>query len=441
VPFATPIASAASAAPEDDTKAQAIYTEPYTAAFELAGGNMTPTTRLEFCHAIVDFLYQYGFDIEAVEPHTFADTDDHNAGIAAALGITRGTNTARNLFSPDGILTREQAAVLLDNTLGILGKHENGGNTEWTDATDISGWAVQSVNNIFSCGIIIGVDSKKPVFSPKSPYMHEHSILALQRMWQYLAPDTSLLEAETQPDIEKETKTEYMPTRWCTSAEEAENWIAENIKKQTKVFELSYPSDMSSKSMSLLTLLRNAEVKCEDYIRWGRGASKFTQKSFPNYILYRFSMTYLTTPVKDAAAFEYAANIVESLNISSKNTRAKVDAICNYAKKHLRYDYSLTIENAHDTFANGKGTCLGLTIAMQMMLTNAGVNSKAIGGILNNVSHIWLIVEIDGYWYRIEPSNVSAGYLKSAIDGGTYTARAEFTTKEFLEAHPLKTAS
>jgi hypothetical protein len=438
ISYAIPIANAASIIPEDGKQPNPAYADPYIAASELAGGNMTPTTRLEFCHAIVDFLHQYGFDIDAVEPYAFADTDDRDVGIAAALGITRGTNAAMNLFSPDSALTREQAAVLLDNALGVLGKRANSSRAEWADAASISEWAVQPVSNVYSCGIIIGTDSKKLVFSPKTPYMHEQSILALQRMWKYLAPEVSEIEAP--PATEKETKAEYVPARWCTSAEEAENWIVENIKKQTAVFELSYPSELPADTMSLLPLLRNAESKCEDYIRWGRGASKFTQRSFPGYVLYRYSMVYLTTPEKDAAAFEHAESIVESLDISGKSTRKKIDAICNYVKTHLQYDRSLTIENAHDTFAKGKGTCLGLTIAIQMMLTKAGVNSKAVAGLLNDVSHIWLIVEIDGYWYRIEPSNVGAGYLKPAIDGGTYKARSEFKTKEFLDTHPISSA-
>jgi hypothetical protein len=154
---------------------------------ELLGDFAATTTRAQFCRAAVNLLRKYGYDVDSAVPKMFADTNDTDIGIAAALGITNGTDAARNLFSPNGQLTREQAATLLNNVLGVLGERAERGAVAWTDADAISSWALQSASDMYHCGVISGTDAGKLVFSPKMPYTHEQSIVTLLRMWHYLA--------------------------------------------------------------------------------------------------------------------------------------------------------------------------------------------------------------------------------------------------------------
>jgi hypothetical protein len=52
------------------------------------------------------------------------------------------------------------------------------------------------------------------------------------------------------------------------------------------------------------------------------------------------------------------------------------------------------------------------------------------------------MVKIDEYWYRIDATKpYGKGYLEPAIDGGAYTANAEYKTEEFVKAHPVKPAT
>jgi hypothetical protein len=153
---------------------------------ELNANYQSNTTRIQFCRAAVNFLRQYGYDTAGVTPKRFSDTNDNDVGIAAALGITAGTDAKLNLFSPDGTLTREQAATLLNNTLKVIGKDITATAPAWTDIGSISGWAGDAVSAIYSAGIMSGTDTEKLVFSPKEPYTHEQSIVTLLRLWKYV---------------------------------------------------------------------------------------------------------------------------------------------------------------------------------------------------------------------------------------------------------------
>lgn len=151
------------------------------------------TNRAEFCRAAVNFIEKYYnkpiitvLKERALNPLMFTDTDDEAICAAAALGITSGTDAVKNLFSPNGPITREQAATMLVNTLKALGANFDTKSTAWSDASSLSSWAVDSVNTMYSVGIMSGTSAKTPTFSPKSLYTHEQTIVTLNGLWNYL---------------------------------------------------------------------------------------------------------------------------------------------------------------------------------------------------------------------------------------------------------------
>ena len=154
------------------------------------------TTRAEFCRAAVNFMEQYyGSTTSALlaerglTAKTFADTNDPIIGAAAALGITAGTDAEKNLFSPDGLLTREQAATMLHNLLYASGWEVLAENALWTwsDKDEISPWAAYSVNVMDAVRVMSGTSTTVRTFSPKMPYTHEQSIATLYNLRKYLA--------------------------------------------------------------------------------------------------------------------------------------------------------------------------------------------------------------------------------------------------------------
>lgn len=164
------------------------------ATSELQSNFQANTTRAEFCRSAVNFLEQYYnepiADIlkdKGLTAKPFADTSDPSIATAAALGITQGTSSVENLFSPNLTLTREQAAAMLARTLIVTGVKTAGNPlVNWTDANDISDYATNAIDAMYAYGIMSGLSNTALVFSPKSPYTHEQSIMTFNRLFKFL---------------------------------------------------------------------------------------------------------------------------------------------------------------------------------------------------------------------------------------------------------------
>ena len=156
-----------------------------------------PTTRAEFCRLIVNMLIIWydapiDFQIEArgLTPLDFNDLTGvdwpYAIRAAAALGITNGTGNGN--FSPDAVLTREQAAGMLRNTMNALGMDTaNPANAAWADKADIAVWAREAVDVMYAAKIMSGTNSNPLTFSSKTPYTHEQAVITVLRLWEYAA--------------------------------------------------------------------------------------------------------------------------------------------------------------------------------------------------------------------------------------------------------------
>ena len=152
---------------------------------DLANGYQAATTRAEFCRAVINFLRVYGHNVEDVTPKLFSDTSDKDIGIAAALGITSGTDTEKNLFSPNQPLTREQAATMLRIVMNVADMDVAPSSAvAWTDAPSIASWAREAADLMYTRGIMGGTSTSALVFSPKTVYTHEQAISTILSLWE-----------------------------------------------------------------------------------------------------------------------------------------------------------------------------------------------------------------------------------------------------------------
>lgn len=131
-------------------------------------------TRAQFSRLAV-MLYEKNFGIIG-GTQSFEDTDDIYVGKAAYIGIVNGVS--EGVFDPDGKLTREQAAAILTRLLKALNKPAPSVNPEFSDAKQVSTWAMKDVGTMQITGIMQGSGTK---FDPKGSYSIEQSILTLLR--------------------------------------------------------------------------------------------------------------------------------------------------------------------------------------------------------------------------------------------------------------------
>jgi len=134
-------------------------------------------TRAEFS-ALAVTLYE-AVRSEITGRTTFTDTSDVNVEKAAFIRIVYGVGD--NRFDPNGTLTREQAAVMLSRLAHAIGNPLPRERLTFADMSDVSSWAVESIEGIVAAGIMSGVGDNR--FAPQQPYTIEQSIVTIMRLF------------------------------------------------------------------------------------------------------------------------------------------------------------------------------------------------------------------------------------------------------------------
>jgi ABC-type antimicrobial peptide transport system ATPase subunit len=68
---------------------------------------------------------------------------------------------------------------MLRNVMNVIGKSAPTSGVVWTDVKDISSWAKEASDIMYSAKVMGGTSTTVLVFSPKTPYTHEQSIITL----------------------------------------------------------------------------------------------------------------------------------------------------------------------------------------------------------------------------------------------------------------------
>lgn len=146
--------------------------------------NITISGQYPTREAFVDSLmkvfrnyYTYGVTINK----TFNDTTNQNVLMAYNLGIVNGTGG--NNFSPYKQITREEAAVMIYNTIKYL-KSPVSSNMYIADKSDISSWAIEAINCLYANKIMNG--NGYGYMYPKSTLTNSEALALLQNTFNYL---------------------------------------------------------------------------------------------------------------------------------------------------------------------------------------------------------------------------------------------------------------
>jgi len=136
-------------------------------------------TRAEYC-ALAVALYEKHTGKAVAERMTFDDTADVNVEKMAAVGVVTGVGG--NMFAPDDLLTREQAAVMLSRLAYAIGRPFEKNAATFKDNSLLSPWASVAVGEAQFAGLMGGVGNN--TFAPRNPYTREQSIITMVRLWE-----------------------------------------------------------------------------------------------------------------------------------------------------------------------------------------------------------------------------------------------------------------
>lgn len=154
----------------------------------------TNISRLEFCDLIFNLVVQTPYFVTWCEENpegdgtefptfiekTFVDTNDEKVLFLHHIGIINGKS--ETAFAPNDNLTREEAATIIVRMIDIttpMAATEVW--YEYNDSSDISDWAMSSVQRISNLGFMKGVGENK--FAPKDTYTTEQAVVTVVRVF------------------------------------------------------------------------------------------------------------------------------------------------------------------------------------------------------------------------------------------------------------------
>ena len=150
---------------------------------DLQGTYTANITREEFCRLMVTLVEKKTGKALPAPAAPFTDTQSPAVAAAYKAGIVKGASVTN--FDPNGSITRQEAAVMLSRTAGLLGLAAGTGET-FADGGSIASWAADGV--AFTSGLtdstgakVMG-DTGNGAFSPLASYTREQAILTALRL-------------------------------------------------------------------------------------------------------------------------------------------------------------------------------------------------------------------------------------------------------------------
>lgn len=141
--------------------------------------------REQFCEITYDMIMTVSAPFSDEEPQDpFDDVDNEKVTVLYTLGIIDGKSETK--FAPDEYLTREEAATILDRIGTYLNLAHHEVYFMFDDESEISEWAMNSVQTVCNLGVMNGVGDNK--FDPQGAYTAEQAVTTLVRLYE-LIPD------------------------------------------------------------------------------------------------------------------------------------------------------------------------------------------------------------------------------------------------------------
>ena len=153
--------------------------------------------REEFCELIYNYCYNVIKEVDTVAGgNKFTDTTNSKIIRLNAMGIINGKTETE--FAPNDLLTREEAAVILNRMVNktipvpVTEMYFN-----FDDESSISGWASDSIQVMCNMGVMNGVGNNK--FAPKETYTTEQAIATIVRVYAAQSSNSAIIGGADAP--------------------------------------------------------------------------------------------------------------------------------------------------------------------------------------------------------------------------------------------------
>ena len=169
-----------------------------------------------------------------------------------------------------------------------------------------------------------------------------------------------------------------------------------------------------------------------------------------------YTVTYMTNAEQEAQMDTAVAALLTSLNLECADDYTKFITVYDYICANITYDYDnlsngeyLLKHSAYAALVNKTAVCQGYALLLYRLMLELGVDCRYISGTafngVENGSHGWNIVELDGKYYNVDSTWDAGNYdylwcLQSQENFIDHFRDAEYDTAEFHSEYPMGTA-
>ncbi|MBI9014192.1 MAG: S-layer homology domain-containing protein [Clostridiales bacterium] len=196
--------------------------------------------------------------LEMVSSDTFTDTNNKVIFAAKTLGITEGTS--ETTFSPEKLLTREQAATFLSNTAKAIGEDITSNTPTYADLDEIADWAKPFTGYVYNIDVMRGVGNNK--FDPKGGYQRQQAYITMYKLFDAIDEVSREKVVVTQP-VEAKKKVESDDTDLESIKSDLKN--LSKPQNFTMTIEGSTKSDEYDMVLKYDAYYRNSDVRIDTY--------------------------------------------------------------------------------------------------------------------------------------------------------------------------------
>lgn len=192
-----------------------------------------------------------------------------------------------------------------------------------------------------------------------------------------------------------------------------------------------------------------------DYLRYQMGGYTYRSTSTRTGGRWQYSVritpSYYCYLAQEEKAGEAVRRIRRSFHFFPWTSREKKIAVIyaylcgsvHYDHVHRKNPYYHTCSTAYAALVQGTATCQGYCTALYRLLREEGIACRIVTGTAGEEElHAWLLAELDGAWYLLDPTwdagREEYGYfLLGKEESADHLPGSDFLTEDFLQRYPM----
>ena len=192
-----------------------------------------------------------------------------------------------------------------------------------------------------------------------------------------------------------------------------------------------------------------------DYLRYQMGGYTYKSTSTRAGGRWQYSVrivpSYYCYLTQEEEAGEAVRRIRRSFHFFPWTSREKKISVIyaylcgsvHYDSVHRKNPYYHTCSTAYAALVQGRATCQGYCTALYRLLREEGIACRIVTGTAGEEElHAWLLAELDGAWYLLDPTwdagREEYGYfLLGKEESADHLPGSDFLTEDFLQSCPM----